>query len=60
MEVLVADQFDLEEEDIERRLEEGHITREEADAEHRELRRDYQGAAEEAAENAYRREMENW
>ena len=53
-------QFDREMDDIDRREEDGQITRAEANAERRELERDYLGAAEEAAEDAYRDELERW
>lgn len=45
-------QFDREEADIDRRLDEGLITPAEAAKEHRELQRDMQGAMEEAHERA--------
>jgi hypothetical protein len=41
-------------------LEDGRISREEADEAQRELRRDYRGAAEEAAQDARDRELERW
>jgi hypothetical protein len=54
------DAYEREEEDICRRENEGIITHKEAQTELRELQRDYRGAAEEAAENAYREELERW
>ena len=53
-------QFDREMDDIDRREADGVINRSEASAERRELERDYRGAAEEAAEDAYRDELERW
>jgi hypothetical protein len=53
-------QLDQEIDEIDQRLEDGRISREEADAEQREVRRDYRGAAEEAAQNAYDSELERW
>ncbi len=38
----------------------GHITEKELNDQLRELQRDYREAAEEAAEQAYRNELENW
>jgi hypothetical protein len=54
------DAYEREEEDICRREAEGEITHKQAQEELSQLRRDYRGAAEEAAEDAYRREMDNW
>ena len=54
------DAWEREEDDIDQREAEGVITRKEADQERRELRRDFRGAAEEAAENAYREVLERW
>ena len=54
------DSYEREENDICRREADGEISHKQAEYELRELRRDYRGAAEEAAEDAYRREMENW
>ena len=56
----MMNQFDREEEDIEQRESDGLITREEANAELRELRRDYAAARDEAVERAADRERENW
>jgi hypothetical protein len=53
-------QFDREMDDIDQAESDGRMTREEAAHERRELQRDYRGAAEEAAENAYREELERW
>ena len=53
-------QWDREEEDIEQRESDGLITRAAADAEQRELRRDYAAARDEAVERAADRERENW
>lgn len=53
-------QFDREMDDIDQAEADGRMSREEAARERRELQRDYRGAAEEAAENAYREELERW
>jgi hypothetical protein len=53
-------QYDREEEDIEQRESDGLITRDEANAELRELRRDYAAERDEAVERAADRERENW
>ena len=49
-----------EEEYIEDQFIEGVITKEEFERQIRELNRDYQGAAEEAARDAYEEEINNW
>lgn len=54
------DAYEREEEDICRRENEGIITHKEAQAELRDLRRDYQGQAEESAQRAYNEELERW
>jgi hypothetical protein len=54
------DAYEREEEDICRREAGGEISHKQAQDELRELQRDYRGAAEEAAEDAYHRELENW
>lgn len=53
-------QFDKEMEEIDNRLAAGEITNEEHRKEVRELLRAYRDAAEEAAEEAYRHELERW
>lgn len=52
--------LEREEEDIDRREADGQISRQEAQEERQQLHRDYRGQAEEAAENAYRDELERW
>ncbi len=54
------DAFDREEQILEEQLSEGTITLKEFNGEMRELRRDYAGAAQEAAEQAYQDEMGRW
>jgi len=53
-------QFDREEEALERDLERGNISQKEYNAAMRELQRDYRESARESAQNAYDREMERW
>lgn len=52
--------FEQEEQAIIEAYERGEITREEHDLELREMQRDYQAAAEEAAEDAYQDELQGW
>jgi hypothetical protein len=52
--------IEREEDELERQLADGEITPHQYNEEMRELRRDYQSAAEEAAEHAYRNELTNW
>jgi len=54
------DAFEREEEYLEEQLANGEITIKEYNREMLELRRDYQAAAEESAQDAYDREMECW
>lgn len=53
-------QFDREEAAIQEAYARGDIDNKEMWRQLRELQRDYRAAAEEAAEGAYRREMEEW
>jgi len=53
-------QLDREERLIEESYERGEITRTELNEELRELHRDYQGAAEQAAQEAYDAEYGRW
>lgn len=53
-------QIEREEEDIERRYTEGLLTAKEYQEEVRDLYRAYRAQAEEAAEHAYRDELERW
>ena len=53
-------QFDREEDDIQKRYAAGDITLVQYNKEMLDLQRDYQGAAEEAALDAYERERANW
>lgn len=53
-------QFEREETAIQERYERGEITNAEMWEEQRQLQRDYRDAAEEAAREAYEREMDNW
>lgn len=53
-------QFDKEEQYLEDEYEAGRLTLKEFNEEMRELRRSCQAAAEEAAEEAYRTEMDRW
>lgn len=53
-------QIEREERILEEELEKGSITQREFNEAMRDLQRDYNGAAEEAAQDAYRRELENW
>ncbi len=54
------DQLEREEDYLHEQFADGHISREECDRELKELHYDYQGAAQEAAEEAYRSELEGW
>ncbi len=54
------DQFDREEEAIDRAYERGEITAKEHSKKLHELRRDYQQAAREAAQREYDREIDRW
>ena len=54
------DNFEHEQEAIEEAHASGEIKMKEYIKQMRELQRDYQGAAEEAAEEAYRNEMARW
>lgn len=56
----IESQFDREEEAILQAEACGAITHNEALRELRDLRRDYQAAAEEAAQDAYERELASW
>jgi len=53
-------QMEREEEALDRDLAEGRISQKEYNREMRELQRDYAGAAEEAAQDAYRAELDRW
>lgn len=53
-------QYDREEDQLDRDLAAGLITPAQHREQMRELQRDYRGAAEEAAQNAYERELGNW
>ena len=53
-------QFDREVDFLEAQLERGEISLQEFNREMRELQRDYIAAAEEAAQEAYDREMDRW
>ena len=53
-------QFDREEEDIERAFDQGLMSRQERDRSMRELRDAYHEAADQACDEAYQRERENW
>lgn len=53
-------QLEREEKSIEDDYAAGHITTAEYNRQLRELHRDYQACAEEAAEEAYRYEMDRW
>ena len=54
------DAFEREEQDLEERMESGEMTLREYNYEMRELQRDYAIQAEEAAREAYDREMDRW
>lgn len=54
------DQWDREEQEIERAYDDGEITLQERNKRLADLARDYRAAAREAAENAYDRELEGW
>jgi hypothetical protein len=56
----IESQFEREENHIWEREARGEITREQAWKEQRELDRDYRGAAEEAARQAYEDELARW
>lgn len=53
-------QFEREEDQLVKDLNEGRITRDEYNKQMRELQRDYHASANEAAQDAYDREMERW
>ena len=53
-------QFERMEDQLERDLDAGLISQAEFNAEMREMQRDYQAAAEEAARDAYDRELGYW
>lgn len=53
-------QIEHEEQDIEAAVNRGEMTRAEANRAIRELWRDYNAAAEEAAQDAYRNERDRW
>ena len=53
-------QIEREEQDIEAAVERGEMTRAEANRCIRDLHRDYREAAQEAARDAYDRELGNW
>lgn len=53
-------QFEREENDIQERYARGEITNKEMWAELSELQRDYAGAAQEAAMDAYEAELDRW
>ena len=53
-------QLEREEDDICQREADGLITHKQAQDEMRELHRDYRGAAEEAAMEAYNNELQSW
>lgn len=54
------DQWEREEEDLGERLATGEISQKEYNRQLRELHRDYRESAEESAQDAYDREMDNW
>ena len=54
------DQFDSEEQEIERQYNDGEMSLKEYNKEMRELQREYRAYAEEAAQEAHDREMERW
>lgn len=56
----MSDWFEREEEALYRDFELGRITREQLNMELRELRRGYRESAEDAARDAYDREMDRW
>lgn len=53
-------QFDREENHLVEQFNSGLITRDEYNKQMRELQRDYRAAAQEAAQDAYDREMDRW
>lgn len=53
-------QIDREVDDLDRQLESGLISSKEHARQTREIMRDFQAAAEESAEEAYRRELDQW
>ena len=53
-------QFEREVEHLQQQVADGVISQAEFNDEMHELERDFRGAAEEAAEDAYRRELECW
>ena len=56
----MQDQIEREEQILEYQLANGEITIEQYNKEMIELQRDYRAASEEAAEEAYRNEMDRW
>jgi len=56
----MIDELDIEEQRLCDRLNAGEITNSEFNREMNELRRWWRGMAEEAAQEAYDREMDNW
>lgn len=56
----MMDQFDTEVESLETDLANGDITLKEYSSSLRELEKDYSGAAQEAAQEAYDNEMDRW
>ena len=54
------DQFELEEQHLQEQYESGNLSLKEFNHEMLELQRDYQGVAEEAAQEAYDNEMQRW
>lgn len=57
---VIMDQFELEERHLQEEYENGNLSLREFNHEMLELQRDYQGAAEEAAQDAYDRELDRW
>jgi len=55
-----VNQFEREEDYLVEQVNSGLISREEFNKQMRELQRDYRAAAQEAAQDAYDREMERW
>ena len=55
-----SEAFDREERILEEQFDRGELSADELRHEIRELQRDYQAAAEEAAQRAYQDEMERW
>jgi len=54
------DQFEREEDEIIRQINDGEISQSEGNRQLRELRRDYQAVAEESAQRAYDDELQRW